>query len=169
MLSTIACCIVLPSLNLNSLFFESGEVKTTNELASSFIDTTAVEKFAEIFENCFVKISNELNEIYNEDGTNKHPEIFSLDKTKDEVFAQGFLLWCDNLTEELFQMNNEVDRNKSNGVVFKTLLFAIAYVLFVSLINLAFHFFPVISTIVFIIMVLCYSYWFVSEVWDDKN
>lgn len=53
--------------------------------------------------------------------------------------------------------------------ILKTLLFAIAYLLFVSLINLAFHFFPVISTIVFIIMVLCYSYWFVNEVWDDKT
>ena len=110
-------------VNLNALFFESGEVKTSNELASSFVDNKAVEQFSETFENCFAKISNELNEIYNEDGSNKHPEIFSLDKTKDEVFAQGFLLWCDNLTEELFQMNNEVDRNKSNGVVFKTLLF----------------------------------------------
>ena len=57
--------------------------------------------------------------------------------------------------------------------IFKTLLFAIIYLLIATaitiLINLAFHFFPIISTIAFIIMILCYAYWFVSEFWDDKN
>lgn len=53
--------------------------------------------------------------------------------------------------------------------ILKTLLVAIVYLLFafaiVILANLAFHFFPLITVIITIIMVLCYAYWLVNECW----
>ncbi|BFU19932.1 hypothetical protein KM1_042860 [Entamoeba histolytica HM-3:IMSS] len=109
-------------VNLNTLFFEPGIIKTQKELSNAFVDCKAVEVFVQSFEYCFEQIQKELDEIYNEDGTNKNPEIFTLEKKREEVFGEGFISWSENLNEELYQMNNEMEKNKTNPSIFKELL-----------------------------------------------